>query len=122
VNPAVVSPSLCTHLDETRHLPLVGAKTDERKVPQAVAVDEDAWSGIFDDAGGRSWFAQHQPWLPISTDTDSAVNEPGSVNVDFGPEAPPGDVKRSFERRQRLWVSTRAPYRAPKVHVETLST
>ena len=78
--------------------PLDGAKSYKLHLPANVPV-KDFWSVIVYDNQTRSMLQNDQEWPAVSSQTKGLqVNEDGSVDVYFGPQAPEG--------KESNWVQT----------------
>ncbi|GAG12969.1 unnamed protein product, partial [marine sediment metagenome] len=103
VTPAMVAQNigagsqyLCTHIDSSG-TPLDGGQNYRLQVPGDVPV-KDFWSVIVYDAASRSMLPTSQEWPSVSTYTDLEVNDDGSIDIYFGPEAPEG--------KEQNWIET----------------
>jgi hypothetical protein len=86
--PGVGSQYLCTHTD-TDGTPLDGAKTYKLTVPADIPA-KDFWSMIAYDSASRSMMATSQKYPAKSSYDDVVVNDDGTIDLYFGPEAPEG--------------------------------
>ncbi|WP_213954527.1 DUF1254 domain-containing protein [Variovorax sp. dw_954] len=76
---------------------LDGARRYRLRIPAGVPV-KDFWSVVVYDAASRSMLQNGQAFPTVSQYTGPEVNADGSVDIDFGPEAPAG--------REKNWIRT----------------
>ena len=103
VTPAMVSKKvgvgsqyLAAHSDKDGN-PLDGAKIYKLTIPADVPV-KDFWSVTVYDSASRSMLATDQEFPAISSYSELELNEDGSVDLYFGPDAPVG--------KEKNWVQT----------------
>ena len=78
--------------------PLDGGKNYKLHLPSNIPV-KDFWSVILYDSQTRSMLQTDQDWPAVSSQTKGLlVNADGSVDVYFGPQAPPG--------KEKNWIQT----------------
>lgn len=92
----VGSQYLCTHTDGNGQ-PLDGARTYKLRVPAGVPA-KDFWSVVVYDSASRSMMLTSQEFPALSSYSDLATNEDGSVDLYFGPKAPEG--------KEANWIET----------------
>ena len=68
---------------------LDGGKRYRLHIPPNIPV-KNFWSVVAYDADSRSILRSGQPFPSVSTYTGPAANADGSIDIDFGPEAPTG--------------------------------
>jgi hypothetical protein len=78
--------------------PLDGGKNYKLHLPPNIPV-KDFWSVILYDSQTRSMLQTDQDWPAVSSQTKGLlVNADGSVDLYFGPQAPPG--------KEKNWIQT----------------
>ncbi|EAW35231.1 DUF1254 domain-containing protein [Lyngbya sp. PCC 8106] len=86
---------LCSHQDKDGN-PLNGDKNYQLHIPAGIPA-KNFWSLIVYDSASRSMIQVAKPMPTISSYTDPVINEDGSVDLYFGPEAPAGKEKNWIE-------------------------
>ncbi|MGK7920122.1 MAG: DUF1214 domain-containing protein, partial [Trichodesmium sp.] len=87
---------LCGHQDKDGN-PLDGSKNYTLHIPGNIPA-QNFWSMVVYDSASRSMIQVTNPMPGISSYTDPVINEDGSVDLYFGPEAPGG--------KEKNWIQT----------------
>jgi hypothetical protein len=83
---------------DSKDNPFDGGKNYRLHLPPNIPV-KDFWSVILYDSQTRSMLQTDQDWPAVSSQTKGLlVNADGSVDVYFGPQAPPG--------KEKNWIQT----------------
>jgi hypothetical protein len=90
------SQSIWTPMDSSGAF-LDGARSYRLRIPPKVPV-KDFWSIVVYDSGSRSLLQNGQKFPGISSYTNPLLNDDGSVDIYFGPEAPAG--------KEKNWIRT----------------